>query len=108
MLPLPDGASSLESILCTGELRRRPSRPPYHEKENHALVALRSVLAKSGRRRFFARGNRRRIRTASCAVLHKWRGLVSEQSQSGQSGLSLAWIAGVGISNIAQRLYRRE
>jgi hypothetical protein len=105
MLSLPDGAASLESILCTEKLRRRPSD---YEKENHALVALRSVLAKSGRRRFFARGRRRRIRTASCAVLHKWRGLVSEQSQSGQSGLSLAWIAGVGISIVAQRLYRRE
>jgi hypothetical protein len=75
MLSLPDGASSLESILCTEELRRRPSRPPDYEKENHALVALRSVLTKSGRRRFFARGKRRRIRTVSCAVLHEWRGV---------------------------------
>ena len=45
---------------------------------------------------------------ASCAVLRKWRGSVSERSQSGQSGLSLAWIAGVGISDVAQRLYGRE
>lgn len=39
--------SSLESILCTEELQRRPSRPPDHEKENRALVALVSALADS-------------------------------------------------------------
>jgi PAS domain S-box-containing protein len=37
----------LESILCTEELQRRPSRPPDYEKENGALVALRSALADS-------------------------------------------------------------
>lgn len=37
----------LESILCTEELRRRPSRPPDHEKENRALVKLVSALADS-------------------------------------------------------------
>jgi len=31
------GAAPLESILCTEELRRRPSRPPGYEKENQAL-----------------------------------------------------------------------
>ena len=45
--PLPGGAVSLESILCTEELRRRPSRPPDYEKENRALVALVSALADS-------------------------------------------------------------
>jgi hypothetical protein len=44
---LPTGAASLESILCTEELRRRPSRPPDYEKENHALGSLRSALANS-------------------------------------------------------------
>jgi PAS domain S-box-containing protein len=39
--------ASLESILCTHELRRRPSRPPDYEKENHALVKLVSALADS-------------------------------------------------------------
>src|SRR5215468_5531534 len=38
---------SLESILCTEELQRRPSRPPDNEKENRALVALMSALADS-------------------------------------------------------------
>ena len=37
----------LESILCTEELHRRPSRPPDHEKENRALVKLVSALADS-------------------------------------------------------------
>jgi PAS domain S-box-containing protein len=39
--------ASLESILFTEELSRRPSRPPDHEKENSALVALVSALADS-------------------------------------------------------------
>lgn len=45
----PGGAVSLESILCTEELHRRPWRPPDYEKENRALVALVSALADSPR-----------------------------------------------------------
>ena len=41
------GAVPLESILCTEELHRRPSRPADHEKENRALVKLVSALADS-------------------------------------------------------------
>src|SRR5215831_15650280 len=37
----------LDSILCTEELQRRPSRPPDYEKENRALVKLVSALADS-------------------------------------------------------------
>ncbi len=44
---IPEGAASLESILCTEELQQRPSRPPDHAKENGALVALASALAES-------------------------------------------------------------
>jgi PAS domain S-box-containing protein len=44
---IPEGGAPLESILCTEELHRRPSRPPDHEKENRALVALVSALADS-------------------------------------------------------------
>ncbi len=44
---VPEGAASLESILCTEELQLRPSRPPDHAKENAALVALASALAES-------------------------------------------------------------
>jgi PAS domain S-box-containing protein len=47
--PLEDHFSDvpLESILCTEELHRRPSRPPNYEKENCALVKLMSALADS-------------------------------------------------------------
>jgi PAS domain S-box-containing protein len=41
--------ASLQSILCTEELQRRPSRSPDYEKENRALVALVSALADSPR-----------------------------------------------------------
>jgi formate hydrogenlyase transcriptional activator len=44
---LPDGGVSLEAILCTDELHRRPSRPPDHERENRALAKLVSALADS-------------------------------------------------------------
>src|SRR4030095_11398153 len=40
-------AASLDSILCTEELRHRPWRPPDYEKENGALVALLSALLHS-------------------------------------------------------------
>src|SRR5690349_20164947 len=50
-IPLEDSiaeaGASLESILCTTELQRRPSRPPDYEKENRALVPLVSALADS-------------------------------------------------------------
>jgi hypothetical protein len=42
---IPEAGASLESILCTEELQRRPSRPPDYEKENRELVALMSALA---------------------------------------------------------------
>ena len=41
--------ASLESILCTEELRQRAWRAPDHGKENRALVALASALAESPR-----------------------------------------------------------
>jgi hypothetical protein len=41
--------ASLESILCTEELHRRPWRSPDYEKENRALVAHVSALADSPR-----------------------------------------------------------
>jgi len=44
---IPESEASLESILCTEELQRRPCRPPDYEKENTALVALVSALADS-------------------------------------------------------------
>ena len=44
---IPVGGVPLESILCTEELHRRPSRLPNHEKENRALVTLMCALADS-------------------------------------------------------------
>ena len=42
---VPQGAVSLESILYTEELRKRPWRPPDHRKESSALAALAGALA---------------------------------------------------------------
>lgn len=39
--------SSLESVLCTEELSRRPSRPPDYQAENRALIALAQELTNS-------------------------------------------------------------
>jgi len=69
---LPDGAASLESILCTEELRRRPSRPPDYETENRALVSLRSALANSPQ-----------------TILHTLADTILEVTQADSSGLSL-------------------
>ena len=44
-----DGLVPLESILCTEELDRRPSRPPDYATENRALAALVQALADSPR-----------------------------------------------------------
>ena len=44
---IPPGTVSLESILCTEELRRRPWRPPDYGEENRALVALAGALVES-------------------------------------------------------------
>ena len=44
---IPESAASLESILCTDELRLRPSRPPDYESENRSLVSLAGTLADS-------------------------------------------------------------
>jgi PAS domain S-box-containing protein len=46
---ISDSPVSLESILCTEELYRRPSRPREYEKENRALVGLAHALADSPR-----------------------------------------------------------
>src|SRR5512132_4693024 len=40
---------ALESVLCTEELNRRPSRPPDYERENRALVSLAQALADAPR-----------------------------------------------------------
>jgi PAS domain S-box-containing protein len=47
MLEHSDTPVALESILCTEELSRRPSRSPDYQKENRALIALIQGLADS-------------------------------------------------------------
>ena len=39
--------ATLESVLCTEKLNRRPTRPPDYEKEGRALVSLAQALADS-------------------------------------------------------------
>jgi signal transduction histidine kinase len=63
---------ALESILCTDELRNRPSRPHDYEKENGALVALSNALADSPR-----------------TVLQTLAETILEVCQSGSAGISL-------------------
>lgn len=67
----PD-AVPLESILCTEELHRRPSRSPDYEKENRALAVLAKALAHSPR-----------------AVLQKLADTILEVLQSDSAGVSL-------------------
>ncbi len=69
---IPDGVVSLESILCTDELRRRPWRPPDYGKENRALVALASALAESPR-----------------TILQTLADTILEVTQCGSAGVSL-------------------
>ena len=69
---LPDGAVSLESVLCTEELQRRPLRPPDYEKENRALVALANVLADSPR-----------------SILQTLADTILDVCQAGSAGISL-------------------
>jgi hypothetical protein len=64
--------ASLESILCTQELRNRPSRSPEHETENRALVALATALAESPR-----------------TILQSLAGTIVEVNRSYSSGVSL-------------------
>src|SRR5215468_8385783 len=69
---IPHGAVSLESILCTEELRSRPCRAPDYEKENRALVALASALEDS-----------------RSDILQTLAETILEVTQSNSSGLSL-------------------
>lgn len=64
--------TSLESILYTEELSRRPSRPPDFQKENSALVALSNALADSPR-----------------TVLQTLAETILDVCQSGSAGVSL-------------------
>src|ERR1700680_261683 len=67
-----DRGVSLESILCTEELHRRPARSPNYAKENRALVALGQALADSPR-----------------TVLQTLADTILEVCQAGSAGISL-------------------
>src|SRR5712672_2580790 len=69
---IPADALPLEAILCTEELRSRPSRPPDYEKENRALAALARALAYSPR-----------------TILQTLTETILEITQSDSSGVSL-------------------
>src|SRR6185437_2974816 len=47
--PPGDGVIPLDAILCTEELRRRPTRPPDYATENRALATLVAALADAPR-----------------------------------------------------------
>ena len=66
------GTVPLESILCTEELLRRPSRSPEYQKENCALLALSNALADSPR-----------------TILQTLAETILEVCQSGSAGISL-------------------
>jgi signal transduction histidine kinase len=70
--PIPECQVSLESVLCTEELQRRPSRPPDYEQENAALVSLSNALADSPR-----------------TVLQALADTILEVCDSGSAGISL-------------------
>src|SRR6516225_3150547 len=67
-----DGLVPLESILCTEELKRRPTRPRDYETENRALVCLAQALAESPR-----------------TILQTLADKMLEVFQAGSAGLSL-------------------
>src|SRR6266853_248239 len=69
---IPADVLPLEAILCTEELRRRPSRPPDYEKENRSLEALARALAYSPR-----------------TILQTLTETIIDITQSGSSGISL-------------------
>jgi hypothetical protein len=67
-----DSLVPLESVLCTEELNRRPTRPRDYETENRALVSLAQALAKSPR-----------------TILQTLADKILEVFQAGSAGLSL-------------------
>ena len=67
-----DNLGSLEAVLCTEELNRRPSRTPDYETENRALAASVQALAESPR-----------------TVLQKMAEIMLETFRAGSTGFSV-------------------
>ena len=85
---IPHGAVPLESILCTEELHRRPSRPPDCGNENRALVKLVGALADSPR-----------------TILQRLAEAILDITQSDSAGLSLLTIDGETPDVCGERFY---
>jgi PAS domain S-box-containing protein len=83
-----EAGASLESILCTEELQRRPSRPPDYENETRALVALMGALADSPSTIF---------QTLAEAIL--------DMTQCDSAGLSLLTVDGTTPDACGKRFY---
>jgi len=85
---IPEGAASLDSILCTEELEQRPSRPPDYATENAALVALASALTESRH-----------------TILDKLADTILRVTDADSSGLSLLTSDGATPDHDGQRFY---
>jgi PAS domain S-box-containing protein len=69
---IPADVASVDSVLCTHELRQRPSRLPDYEKENRALVALAKSLSENPRK-----------------ILQRLADTILEVTGAGSAGISL-------------------
>jgi len=85
---IPTDVVPLDAILCTEELRLRPSRPPDYEKENRALAALARALADSPR-----------------TILQTLTETILEITQCDSAGLSLLTVDGKTPDAGGQRFY---
>jgi PAS domain S-box-containing protein len=72
-----EATASLESVLITDELNRRPSRPPHYAAENRALLSIAQHMADSPR-----------------SALQKLAEIALEICQAGSAGVSLLWKKG--------------
>jgi PAS domain S-box-containing protein len=89
---MPEEANApvaLESILCTEELDRRPSRPPDYEKENRALISLIQEMVRS------PNDVLQTLADAICETLHSGSAVVSLLSVGG--GTRFYWPAIAGL-----------
>lgn len=85
---ISESGASLEAILCTEELQRRPSRPPDYEKESRALVKLAGALADS-----------------PSTIFHTLAETIREITQCDSAGLSLLTSDGKTPNVDGQRFY---
>lgn len=68
-----DGDVPLDSVLCTGELNRRPVRPPDYQTEIHMMVTMAQALTDSPE-----------------TIMQKMTEIILETFRAGSSGFSLS------------------